>query len=70
MRHDLIRLKAAVRALRLALEENENNIRIAETKLGAFELLLARAEIMKSIAHRQDLIIQILDREIEWKESA
>jgi hypothetical protein len=63
-------LKVEIRELMLAMAHNGLNMRMMERSnmwLKANELLHARTEILKSIAHRQGLLIEVLSNEIEYE---
>jgi hypothetical protein len=66
-------LKAEIRGLMIDLATNGSLLRRLERSnmwLNANELLHARHEIMKSIAHRQGLLIEMMENEAEYRRVA
>jgi hypothetical protein len=62
-------IKREIQDLMAALAQNNFGLRRMERRnmwLNANELLHARHEIMKSIAHRQGLLIEIMENEMEY----
>lgn len=62
-------LRAQIRELMQALSSNGLNLRMTEKRkstIGLSELLHARVEIYKSIAHRQGMIIEVQATEIKF----
>lgn len=62
-------LKVEIRGLIRALAINGMNMNMAKRSDNidlTVNLLCARTEILKSIAHRQGLLIEVLDNEIEY----
>jgi hypothetical protein len=66
-------LRAQIRELTRDLAVNGMNVSRMQ-RIGnvneVIQLLLVRTEILKSIAHRQGLLIEALDNEAEYKETA